>query len=108
MNKPTKSNPARTARQPEWLEHVRTCWAQGLSLKAYAEHAGLDVQRLDDWHRRLKALGLLGGDEAVSFTGVQVQGPRGVGSAKRLYFPSGLALEWDGGADLALVERLRW
>ena len=102
----TRFNRTPTKRQHEWLEHLRNCRAQGLSLKAYAEQAGLDVQRLYRWHRRLKRLGFIGGAEAVSFAPVQVQGPRKDTGGQRLHFPNGLVLEWDGDADLGLVEQL--
>ena len=100
---PTKSNPAQTARQQEWLEHREACRARGLSLKAYAEQAGLDVQRLYHWRRRLKAHGLLADGKVVPFARVQVCGAGGI---KRLHFPNGLILDWDGSIDLALVEQL--
>jgi hypothetical protein len=32
-----------TEAQREWLVHIQACRARGLSLKAYAEQAGLDV-----------------------------------------------------------------
>ena len=57
-NMATKSNPARGARHQEWLEPLEACRAQSLRLKAYAEQAGLEVQRLYHWRWRLKAHGL--------------------------------------------------
>ena len=107
MNLPTKSDQARTARPQEWLKHVRCCRAEGLSLKAYAEQAGLEVQRLYHWRRRLKARGLLADDgKAVTFAGVQVRGAGGVSGTQRLHFPNGLMLEGDGSTDRVLVEPL--
>ena len=93
-----------TERQREWLEHVQACRARGLHLKAYAEQAGLDVQRLYRWHRRLKQLGFIGGNEAVDFAAVQVRGCVQQAGRQRLHFPNGL--EWGGDADLRLVGRL--
>jgi hypothetical protein len=93
-------------RQREWLEHGQACRARGLSLKRYAEQAGLDVPRLYGWHRRLKQLGLIGGIEAVDFAAVQVQGCAQQAGRQRLHFPNGLVLEWGGDADLRLVGRL--
>jgi hypothetical protein len=103
---PMRTNRTPTERQREWMEHVQTCRAQGLSLKAYADGAGLDVQRLYRWHRRLKQLGLIGGTEAVSFAAVRVQGCGEPAGTQRLHFPNGLVLEWGGSADLTLVARL--
>lgn len=103
---PKRSNCTLTERQREWLEHVQACRAEGLSLKAYAEQAGLDVQQLYRWHRRLKLLGFIGGTKAVSFAAVQVQGCGERAGTQRLHFPNGLVLEWGGSADLTLVARL--
>jgi predicted transcriptional regulator len=95
-----------TEHQREWLEHVQACRARGLSLKAYAEQAGLDVQRLYRWHRRLKQLGLTVGIEEVDFAAVQVRDWAEQAGRQRLHFPNGLVLEWGGTADLGLVGRL--
>ena len=57
-------------------------------------------------HRRLKLLGLIGGGEKMHFATVQVQHAQRGGSVQRLHFPNGLMLEFDGRADLALVEQL--
>jgi len=42
----------------------------------------------------------------VSFAAVRVSAAPGVTGTQRLHFPNGLMLEWDGSADLALVEHL--
>jgi hypothetical protein len=103
---PNPSNSELSERQRAWLEHLRACRSQGLSLKAYAEQQGLNLQRFYHWHRRLKRLGLVATDTPVSFAAVRVSASRGVTGTQRLHFPNGLMLEWDGSADLALVEQL--
>jgi hypothetical protein len=103
---PTPSNFELTERQREWLEHLRACRSQGRSLKAYAEQQGLNLQRFYHWHRRLKRLGLVAMVAPVSFAAVRVSTAPGVTGSQRLHFPNGLMLEWDGSADLALVEHL--
>lgn len=103
---PTASKTELSERQREWLEHLRACRAQGLSLKAYAEEQGLNLQRFYHWHRRLKRLGLVATDTPVSFAAIRVSAAPGVTGSQRLHFPNGLLLEWDGPADLALVEHL--
>jgi hypothetical protein len=100
------SNRVPTERQREWLAHVRSCRAQGLSLKAYAAQQALSLQRLYHWHRRLKLLGLIDGAEAVSFAAVRVQDSPVRAGGQRLYFPNGLILEWDGIADPGWVAQL--
>jgi hypothetical protein len=103
---PIPANSELTERQREWLEHLRACRSQGLSLKTYAEQQGLNLQRFYHWHRRLKRLGLVATDTPVSFAAVRVSAAPGVTGTQRLHFPNGLMLEWDGSADLALVEHL--
>jgi hypothetical protein len=46
---PNPSNSELSERQRAWLEHLRACRSQGLSLKAYAEQQGLNLQRF--YHR---------------------------------------------------------
>ncbi len=103
---PTPAHCELTERQRAWLEHLRACRAQGLSLKAYAQRQGLNLQRFYQWNRRLKRLGLAATDAPVSFAAVRVSAARAVTGSQRLHFPNGLMLEWDGSADLALVEHL--
>jgi hypothetical protein len=100
------SNRVPTACQREWLEHVQSCRAQGLSLKAYAEQQALSLQRLYHWHRRLKLLGFIASPEAVGFAEVRMRGSGKIAGTQRLHFPNGLVLEWDGSADPGLIEQL--
>ncbi len=100
------SNRVPTARQREWLAHVRSCRARGLSLKAYAEQHALSLQQLYHWHRRLKLLGFIDSPEAVGFAEVRIRRPGKSVGAQRLHFPNGLVLEWDGSADPGLIEQL--
>jgi hypothetical protein len=100
------SNRVPTARQREWLEHVLSCRAQGMSLKAYAEQQALSLQRLYHWHRRLKLLGFIDSPEAIGFAEVRIRRPGKIAGAQRLHFPNGLVLEWGGSADPGLIEQL--
>ena len=103
----TKSNPAQAARQREWLEHLEACRAQGLSVKAYAEQAGLEVRRLYQWRRRLRARGVLADEgKVVRFARVEVCAAGGVSASRRLHFPNGLILDWEGNVELELIEQL--
>ena len=100
-----------SARQREWLVHVRRARASGESFRVYAEQRGLNVSQLYSWHSRLKTQGLLGELEPAGF--VQVQSscraespPREPGGTQRLSFPNGLTLEWQGTADVRLIAQL--
>ena len=48
-----------TSRQQFWLEHVEACEAAGVSMKAYAERRGLNLQSFYGWKGQLKRRGLL-------------------------------------------------
>ena len=42
-----------------WLAHVEACASAGGSMKVYAEHHGLNLQRFYFWKGRLKKSGLV-------------------------------------------------
>jgi transposase-like protein len=48
-----------TSTQQFWLEHVEACAAAGMSMKAYAERHGLNLQRFYGWKGQLKKRGLV-------------------------------------------------
>ena len=95
---------SRTAR--EWFGHLEAARAEGLSLKAYAERSGVSLHRLYFWSARRRAQAGEGGSGL--FARVEVadrRRPLG-GASQRLHLPSGVVLEWEGPADLALIDRL--
>lgn len=53
-----------TEKQRIWLKHVDDCAASGVSMRAYADRHGLDVQRFYVWKSQLKQLGVLAHDLA--------------------------------------------
>jgi len=89
-----------------WFGHLDRARAEGVSLKAYAERSGVSLHRLYFWsaRRRVQAgevgLGL--------FARVEVADRRPTlgGASQRLHLPGGAVLEWEGPADLALIDRL--
>lgn len=48
-----------TSTQRFWLEHVKACEAAGVSMKAYVERHGLNLQSFYCWKGQLKKRGLL-------------------------------------------------
>jgi hypothetical protein len=46
-------------KQRIWLKHVEGCALAGVSMRAYADRHGLDVQRFYVWKSQLKQLGVL-------------------------------------------------
>ena len=54
-----------TEKQRIWLTHVERCTATGVSMRAYADQHGLDVQRFYVWKSQLKQLGVLAHDLAM-------------------------------------------
>jgi hypothetical protein len=91
-----------------WFGHLDRARAEGVSLKAYAERSGVSLHRLYFWSARCRAQ--VGSGEAGSalFARVEVADRRPTlgGASQRLYLPSGAVLEWEGAADLALIDRL--
>lgn len=90
-----------------WYGHRDRAVALGLSLRAYAEQAGVKLHRLYFWSSRRKAVVQTRG-EAGLFARVEVAEPAGGRwpATQRLHLPSGAVLEWEGAADLALIEHL--
>jgi len=90
-----------------WYGHLDQAAASGLSLRAYADEAGVKLHRLYFWSSRRKALADAQGGPGL-FARVEVAEParhRPPG-AQRLHLPNGAVLEWEGGADLALIDHL--
>lgn len=54
-----------TKKQRVWLGHIKACASSGLSMRAYAERHGFDVQRFYVWKSQLKQLGLVDAVAAV-------------------------------------------
>jgi hypothetical protein len=103
----SKGRGAAPRSRDEWLGHFRRCRAGGQSLKGYAEQHGLDVAQFYQWHSRLKSLGLVESAPAPSFARVEVTASAAQAEAsRRLTFPNGLVLEWQGAADLQLIGQL--
>jgi hypothetical protein len=90
-----------------WYGHLDQAVAAGLSLRDYAEQSGLKLHRLYFWSSRRKAVSQAR-DTAGLFARVEVAEPprhRRSGT-HRLHLPSGAVLEWEGVADLALIDHL--
>ena len=48
-----------TDKQRFWLEHIESCASLGVTMRAYSEQHGLDLQHFYSWKKQLKALGVL-------------------------------------------------
>lgn len=48
-----------TAKQRFWLEHIESCASSGVTMRAYSEQHGLDLQHFYSWKKQLKALSVL-------------------------------------------------
>ena len=90
-----------------WYGHLDQAAASGLSLRAYADEAGVKLHRLYFWSSRRKAVSEAQ-DGSGLFARVEVAEPRRHRSlgAQRLHLPNGAVLEWEGGADLVLIDHL--
>ena len=92
-------------KQREWLQHVGACVAAGISMKAYAERHGLDLQQFYFWKGRLKKLGVITGSSGVrSLDSVRVAAaaePRA-----RIQLSNGVIIEVPGEVDGAALAAL--
>jgi DNA-binding transcriptional MocR family regulator len=90
-----------TARQREWLGHLRAAERSGETIQAYAAAHGLSVQSLYQAGKRLRRRGVLepriqrrGTPAARAFVKVErPAAPSGAGMAWRIRLPSGVLFE---------------
>ncbi len=105
---------ALTARQIQWLEHLKGWQEQGLSLKGYALAHGLSVSGLYTAKRWFKSRGIWQGREvsgpsrrAPKLIPVRVKPPMPATSSMfRIHLPNGVVVEMSGDADLARCRAL--
>ena len=91
-----------------WFGHLDRARAEGVSFKAYAERSGVSLHRLYFWSARRRVQAGSGEVESGLFARAGVVDrcrPLG-GASQRLHLPRGPVLEWEGLADLALIDRL--
>ena len=90
-----------TERQRFWLEHLKACEAQGVSLSAYAQAQGLKLKSLYDWRWRLGKLGLWAeAGRSNHFVAVQVRPAADEQGLCRVHLANGVCVEFE----LALSE----
>ena len=92
MEKRTALGTARTPRQRFWLEHLKACREQGLSLKAYARAHDLSVSALYAANSALKRRALSTEPAAPAPKLVPVRLASGP-SMVRVLLPNGVVLE---------------
>ena len=87
-----------TELQSEWLGHVRAWEQSGVSLKSYAEHAGVDHRRLYRFKRILTDKGVYREGESVArrFVRAEVQCGSEPLSSCRVRFCNGCVVEFGG------------
>ena len=88
--------------QRGWLHHVESCATAGLSMKAYSEQHGLDLQNFYFWKGQLKKLGLVDAAperEPIEMARVMpMDMPHSAGKAC-IQLPNGISIECPGGID---------
>lgn len=96
-----------TAKQREWLGHIRACESSGESMRAYAEAQGLDLQAFYGWKWRLGRLGVLEkGESEPSFRRVEIQTARPRDDMIRIRLPNGVVIEVGAELDVSRVSAL--
>jgi hypothetical protein len=96
-------------KQRSWLKHVEACAAGGMSMKAYAEQHGLDLQNFYFWKGRLRKIGLVDaapGRGTIEPPQILPAGmPRGAGKAC-IQLTNGVSIECPGDVDAAALAAL--
>lgn len=87
-------------KQCAWLQHVEACAAGGVSMKAYAEKHGLDLQRFYLWKGRLKKLGIIQAGSGVPPVS-QVRVVPSAGPGARIQLSNGVSIEVRNDFDVA-------
>lgn len=96
-----------TAKQQFWFEHLKACAASGQSMRDYAEHHELDITAFYGWKARLRDKGLIEGTREARPRLFRKASVTGVALHRcRVMLPTGLALEFDAGAEPAWVADL--
>ena len=98
-----------TKRQQFWLEHFHSCKSSGSSYSDYAGNHGLNLNTFYTMIRRLRRLGVVGKSSENSvqlFKKIPVQPKTGNFSDVRLYFPSGVCIEFNSHFDEASLSTL--
>ena len=95
--------------QRTWLNHVEACAAGGVSMKAYAEQHGLDLQNFYFWKGRLRKIGLVdAAPERGTIEPARMMPaglPRDAGKA-RIQLTNGVSIECPGDVDAAALAAL--
>jgi hypothetical protein len=112
------SEAALTARQREWLRHLRACERSGETMQDYASRRGLSVQSLYQAGNRLRRRGVLASRpqrRAIAHSFVRVAVPvrpaeAGAAAVWRIRLPGGAVFEssapFEPEALVSLLERL--
>jgi hypothetical protein len=112
------SEAALTARQREWLRHLRACERSGDTVKDYASRRGLSVQSLYQAGKRLRRRGVLASRpqrRAIARSFVKVAMPMrpveaGAAAVWRIRLPGGVVFEssapFESEGLVSLLERL--
>jgi transposase-like protein len=103
-----------TSTQQFWLDHVAACAAAGVSMKAYAEQHGLNVQSFYGWKEQLKKRGLVSpapsstdANAMIPVAFVASPQPRVVGGpAARISLANGITIEVPSGVSPEALVRL--
>ena len=89
---------ALSARQREWLRHLRACERAGETIRHYGERQGLSVHSLYSARKRLRGLGISFGSpqrsSGVSFARVSLREAPVASAHWRVHFPNGAVVEW--------------
>jgi len=96
-----------TAKQQEWLEHIRRCESLGGTMRGYAEARGLELRTFYSWKYRLGKLGVLERKESPGiFRRVALRMEPSSAQAVRVRLPNGVVIEAEAGLDVHRLSAL--
>jgi len=97
-------------KQRNWLDHVTACGEAEVSMKAYAEKHGLDLQQFYFWKGQLRKLGVVDAEQnrqAIASASAMSAGQ--LDSKTCIQLANGVSIEAPGDCDAgALVELLKF
>jgi len=96
-------------KQRNWLDHVTACGKAEVSMKAYAEKHGLDLQQFYFWKGQFRKLGVIdAGQNRRAIAPASATPAQHLDSKTRIQLANGVSIEAPGDCDAdALVALLK-
>ena len=94
-------------KQRIWLDHVTACGNEEVSMKAYAEKHGLDLQQFYFWKGQLRKLGVIdAGQNRRDIAPGSATSAQQLDSKTRIQLANGVSIEAPGDCDVDALSSL--